>query len=150
LPQRHRQADHQEAEKQRAGDDVGARDSGGFGTSGGCCGGGGVRILVTALFWQSLIDKTIDLLRTTKVSVSHVTTALIPDTRQFTQLVKIFLLAAHSSVTTGSVGAGVTLSLHTILFSILGTVNDWLHAQTLENLPSVGVTVAHFSIRAVF
>ena len=105
MPQRHRQADHQEAEEHGAGNDVGARDCGGFRTSGGCGGGGGVGVLVTALFWQSLIDKAIDLLRTTKVSVSHVTTALISHTRQQLQLVKIFLLAAHCSVTAGSVGA---------------------------------------------
>ena len=36
---------------------------------------------------------------------------------------------------------GVTLARYTICFAVLGAVHDRLHAESLENLPSVGVSM---------
>jgi len=64
-----------------------------------------------------------------------------PNTRKFFELIKIFLLAANGSVAASAVGTGVTLARYTICFAILRAVNDGLHAESLEDLPPVGVPV---------
>jgi len=93
------------------------------------------------LFRKGGIDKSVGLLRAAVVSVTHVFAGLIPDTWKLFELIKILLFAADSSVTASSVGTGVTLARYTICFAVLGAVHDRLHAESLENLPSVGVSV---------
>jgi len=102
----------------------------GCGRGGGCSGGCRVGVLVAAL----LDVGRVGLVRAAKVSVAHVLAALVVDTGKLLQLVEVLVVAAVLAV------AACTSSA--IWISVLGAVDDRLHAQSLVDVPPVVVPEA--------